>query len=164
MIGVELPYINYHYGRTCLYLSIDLLPNHEFSFAIKSGKYYATFSEVKAYFETAPSYISALFSIADELLQGKITKLLPKYAKAIPYIYPIIQTINIKNLEGMDLMLLPLSYIPGASWFLIYAEFVVPICAQAMTEILYSADYKLKDAIITSYFPDVSPEFLQMIH
>jgi RHS repeat-associated protein len=164
LIGIELPYINYHYGRTCLYLSIDLLPNHEFSFAIKSGKYYATFSEVKAYFETAPSYISALFSIADELLQGKITKLLPKYAKAIPYIYPIIQTINIKNLELMDLMLLPLSYIPGASWFLIYAEFVVPICAQAMTEIHYSADLKLKDAIITGYFPDVSPEFLQIFH
>lgn len=64
----------------------------------------------------------------------------------------------------MDLMQLPLSYISEASWFLIYAEFVVPICAQAMTEIHYSADYKLKDEIIIGYCPNADPEFLEMFH
>ena len=163
-IGIELPFVSYIQGKPCLYLALDALPFNEISYSIKCGKHYATPTEVREYFESVPFYISALFSVGDVLLQNGVTKLLPKYAKSIPYISPIIQTINIKNLEGMELILLPLSYIPEASWFLIYAEFVVPICAQAMTEIHYSADYKLKDEIIIGYFPDVSPEFLQMFH
>ena len=164
LIGVELPYVSYIQGKPCLYLALDALPFNEISYSIKCGKHYATPTEVREYFESVPFYISALFSVGDVLLQNGVTKLLPKYAKSIPYISPIIQTINITNIDNIDLLLLPMAYIPQASWVLLYAEFVGPIVTQTMAEIQSSANYQLTDAIIINHFPNATPEFLEMFH
>ena len=135
LIGIELPFINYIQGKPCLYLSMDPLPFNEVSYSIKYGRYYATPIEVRNYFESVPFYISALFSISDEILQSAIYKVLPKYSKYVDIIPALLQTANIKNLSETELMLLPVLFLPTPAIFTIYMEVGVPLFAEFMMNI-----------------------------
>ena len=135
LIGVELPYVSYIQGKPCLYLALDALPFNEVSYSIKYGRYYATPIEVRNYFESVPFYISALFSISDEILQSAISKVLPKYSKYVDIIPALLQTANIKNLSETELMLLPVLFLPTPAIFTIYMEVGVPLFAEFMMNI-----------------------------
>ena len=152
-VGWELPYVGYTYGQPCLYTKVSYLQDNSYSAVIMNGNRYATPWEIKNYFDKLPFYISTLLSIPDELLQNRLMDILPKFAKHISYLPIAIQTINWKNLTPQEQLMLPLAYVPKTAWFLIYAEFAVPIFAQKMTDITQAIEYNIWNTMIEAYNP-----------